>query len=1123
MTKRCAVAAALVIMTLLSLAPARAHAWSLDMPVLWRTDLSTLLESTAVAADINGDGLDEIVAVGREEMYVLDGTGTILWQWRTKGRFMTYPAVFQSPDKGALLYAADNQGQFTCLDGTGNVVWQAQLKGPSVWSGPVIAPLEPNGRPVAVQTDGTGRVWAFDYADGNVLWEAQVSGAPVTPAVGDIDGDGNKEIVVVTDKGELSALRADGTLCWKYETKEEQPLWVVSSPVVFLAANGDARIVTACSGDRLGCLDGHGHLLWTRPVRGGVDSSISVCDFNGDGRADIFLATQLGVIYRYTEDGDLLWNIDMQGRSLAPGALIDINNDGKLEYVLCTQNGRLMVLDQAGQFLHEQQFPHRTISVTPAFGHFIKDSTTLQAAITGGESGLLLCLDTPAYRDTRADWPAYRRDTCNTGCWAADKKAAKASMTPGKLNADSLFAGDDVEFAVQLDRPEAEAMRAEAACIGPDGARRSSISRIVGTRGELQLPVDLSLTGIYRFTWHLATSDGTELCSGSRDVELSAFDNEMKLAAKAVANLESAAKTTEQPLPRTAAALRKPLEALRASIAGLEAQRNALIKADAEARGALSGGMANLVADARRADRIARLFPAPLVLPEGTGLLAFQGTTWESRAVPTQLPTNATADLRVRRRVVPGEHDALPVMLFNITDTDLTVQVTQEPGSDPQLRADLMHSVPVPTSLDETSWDPLPPLEDNRTVTIPPLQSQELWLDVDASQATAGKHSLSWTLCGEESAEVAAKIEAEYTVVPFEMASSGAFRLCMWASAKDGDWEDLLAHGNNVFIAPLPEPRRDASGSLAECDFSKLDTVLDRFKERDVMMLLAGVPALSDVVGTNAYGTDLKLYLNQLIGHMAEKGLDTAHFALYPFDEPGGQGWNTVNAYVAFGKAVRTANLSVLVYMDGGCELPMAQAMQPVTDIWTPSIYQLPEKSAVMDIMREPGKALWSYNCGYGFARPVGANIKNINIAGEFRNAALFALSYGATGIGFWSYNIGDDPWKKTDLEYPVVYPGTGKPVASRRWKAVRESIEDARIFMALKERAAKTQNAALRGMVSKLAEETIPALMAQSCEEMRLGLARYVLDATNNDAAVESLRGMLMDCAELAAATPNP
>lgn len=1105
----------------------RADAWTLDMPVLWQTDLATLLESTAVASDVNNDGLDEIIAAGREELYVLDGTGVLLWHWRTKGRFMTIPAVFHAPGQRTLIYAADNLGVFTCLDGAGTVVWQAALKGPSVWSGPVISTLEPNGRPVAIQTDGTGLVWAFDYADGRPLWHAQVSGASVTPAAADIDGDGKKEVVVVTAQGELSAIRSDGTVLWKFETSEQRPLWAVSSPVVFQTAQGEARIVSACTENRLGCLDGHGVLLWTRPVRGGVDSSISVCDFDGDGKADIFFATELGVIYRYSEDGGLLWEIDMQGRSLAPGALLDINNDGRLEYVLCTQNGRLMVLGQDGQFLFERQFPHRTIGVTPAFGRFTKESKTLQIAVTGGESGLLLCLDTPALRNTRAEWPSNRLDTCNTGFWTATAAEEEhPAMSPENLDGESLFIGDEIRFTVQLPQPADETMRAEAACIDPEGVRRSSVSRIVGKRGELHLPVDLTLSGAYQFVWSLAQADGTELCTGSRIVRRRQLENEMNLARAAVAELENAIKSTSQILPHAAEALGKELEELQGNVANAESLREGMKSEDAPARTVLANVVSGLVSEARRARRIASLFTNPAEIAPGTQLLAFQGSTWENRSVPDQLPSAPASTLKIARRLVLGEHDAIPVLLFNIAGDDVSAMVKPEQNADPSLHVDLLHSVPVPTSLGETSWDPLPPLDDTQTFSISPLQSQELWIDVDASQAAPGKHTLAFSLQVVDDPDAPAgatapagpRIEIEYTVLPFPMAAPGAFRLCAWANIQDNDWEDLLSHGNNVFITPLPEVRRDTEGKLGPLDFARIDDVIEKVKGHDVMILLTGIPKLSDAVGSEAYVAELKTYLGEIVRHMADKGIDTAHFALYPIDEPGGSGWNAVNSYVAFGKAVREANPAVLMYEDGGCELPMGQAMAPVTDIWTPSIYQLPEKCEVMDIMRTPGKVLWSYNCGYGFSRPAGANLKNINVVAEFRNAALFALNYGATGIGFWSYNIGDNLWNRTELEYPLVYPSSGSPVASRRWKAVREGIEDTRIFIALKERAAKTGNTLLRDRVRKLAEETVPALMNQSYEEMRLGLARYVLDATNNDLAVDSLRTELMDCAAMAA-----
>ncbi|MCP5064915.1 MAG: DUF4091 domain-containing protein [Ignavibacteriae bacterium] len=104
-----------------------------------------------------------------------------------------------------------------------------------------------------------------------------------------------------------------------------------------------------------------------------------------------------------------------------------------------------------------------------------------------------------------------------------------------------------------------------------------------------------------------------------------------------------------------------------------------------------------------------------------------------------------------------------------------------------------------------------------------------------------------------------------------------------------------------------------------------------------------------------------------------------------------------------------------------------------------------------MDVMRNHGALLWSYNCTYTSARPVGANIKNINLFYEYRTAALFALKIGSTGIGYWAYKAGsENQWSRNKLEYSLVYPGRTKNVTSRRWEAVREGIEDYRILSAL-------------------------------------------------------------------------
>ena len=111
----------------------------------------------------------------------------------------------------------------------------------------------------------------------------------------------------------------------------------------------------------------------------------------------------------------------------------------------------------------------------------------------------------------------------------------------------------------------------------------------------------------------------------------------------------------------------------------------------------------------------------------------------------------------------------------------------------------------------------------------------------------------------------------------------------------------------------------------------------------------------------------------------------------------------------------------------------------------------LPEQSPEMKLIRGTHKEIWSYECGYGYTCAMRANLKDTNIVGEYRTAALTAMRWGVTGIGFWCYNIGPDAWQRTSNDYPLVYPGKTQPVTSRRWEAVRESVEDFRILAALR------------------------------------------------------------------------
>ena len=1121
---------------------------SLDLPLLWTINTNTFLESSPTLADLNGDGTQEIVVAGREELIALDSAGKELWRWKAKGRFMTYPSVLTRAGAPALIYAGDFAGNFYCIDGTGKPVWEAKLDAPTDWSASVVADLAGLGKPCVVQTDVKGGVGAYDALTGKVIWKATVKGQPVSPAIGDVDGDGKREIVVATGKGNLALLGFDGTLRWEIPIGGTSPSWSTSAPIIFATASGVPRIAAATSGGDVLCLDAKGNILWRYAIKTPIASGLSAASTK-DGVTGLYVATQGGQVYQFSETGEIRWNIDIQNRCLAAGALADIQGDGVLEYVLASQTGHFMVLDPAGKTLFEHQFDTRTINVTPACGIL---GGEMKIVVNGGEAGKVFCFGTSVKSDAmNAPWAQYRGDETKSGAFLA--KSQTAQMKPVDLSAETLLAGEPICFDIFNPTPEAGQLKATAMRTGPAGETQIVTTRMVGKYTRLEMPFTLSQSGPVTFSWTLQKEDGSSVYHEKKEFGLiKLMANEMRLADNAVETLCTTADDIAKTLSGTATALRRDACLLKAEKEAMNALRERLVR-QAVARGQSpdmfklsqddGATLAKLVAHAKRAIRISEIVRKAATFGPNTSLVAFEGTLWDNRKVEQQLPDRVDSALRIARRTVPGEHEPVAIGLLNITDRELLVRIPEEAlpagaaaanvAPAPALR--LLRSVGVSTSLGDTSWDPMPEIDSSRTIAIPSFGMRELWIDADLTGIKPGTSVVKLWLQALNGAGVLdgpsnpqavvapeTVVEIAYNILPFEMASSSTCRLCCWASYTSANIKDLLAHGNNVFVCPIGEPQYDAQGAITGFNYEKQDKMLDDLKGHEVIALLNGIPGLKADKQTPQYAADMKRFIEDQVRHVTEKGFDKNHFAFYPVDEPGGGGWGPVNQVIEFGKVVKAVDPQLTVYIDGGGEKPMFEAMKPYVSIWTPGISQLPEKSAEMEIMRSVGQ-LWSYDCGYNYARPVGANLKNINIVAEYRLAAPFVFRYGATGLGFWSYNLGDDLWSRTELEYPLVYSSaTGAaPVSSRRWEGVREGVEDYRILTALRN-ALNAQDKPIceeaKARIKHLLESSIPNHFDQSYEEMRIGLSSTAIDATNNDRKVNALRDEMLDCVELLA-----
>ena len=1125
------------ILCLIAIAPASQA--EPQFQLRWTASLDTLLESSPTLADLNNDGLDEILVAGREELIALDGNGKELWRWRTPGRFMTYPAVLKREgDLPPLVYVADTAGAFSCIDGNGKLEWQAKLKAGSSWSAATVYDLNNDGNPEVVQTDESGAVWAFDALTGKVVWQSAVKGIPVSPAISRRSAnDPTPIIVIATGTGMLTALDGNGAILWENQIGGASQSWATAAPVIFGNSKGDAQIITATSDGAIASLDVKGGMFWRRPMQGAIASTNSAGDIDLDGAPDIFCITQNGVIYRLSEDGEqLLWKIDMQGRSLAAGAILDVDGDGRMEYLLSTQSGRFMVFNDQGRptFLHT--FDNRTINVTPTFGKVAKSSPTLDMVITGGESGRVFCFSTEAPRKTIRQWWQYRGPSRSNSCWldlakTALPKAEKlgevnpplrtqetppAHITPVNLDGSHLMPGEPAVFRIESANPIDEPLEAMVLCECPGGVLRAALSPVVSQHTEISFAMDFPGSGQYHFEWMLRNRKGTILDAGNREIPIEPYENVDGFIRKCIDNVGQAIEYG--PLDR--ALNRELVELLARYDHFTQPQQETPIFPD-------PWTTTELLTRARQDARIAEAVRNTKWIGSSGSVLAFEDVTWESRNVSERVPRQAENPLNITRRVVPNEHEPVSLNMLNITGRELQVRaLVESPTPGPVVV--LHYSQSAPTGHGTMAWDPLPECDESSVLSIPSLSSRELWLDVQVGPAAPGEHHIKVRLLALNGAGVIESganphdvappetvVDIALNVLPFEMAPASAMRLCAWASLNPAAVADMLAHGNNVFCAPPPELRFDDQKRLSGCDYAKLDAVLTLLRGNDVVVLVQGLPALQAAHDTPEYKANLKRYLDDLVQHLADAGFDARHFALYPIDEPGGAGWNAVNQLVAFGKAVHEARPDVQVYMDGGGELPMFEAMASCIDIWCPAIVMLADDSPEMRVVRATNKPLWSYDCGYGYATATRASLKDTNVVADYRNAALFAVRHGGEGIGFWSYNIGTDPWGRVELDYPLVYPGRTKPVTSRRWEAVREGIEDARIAIALRERAASLSDEQAKAAIKDLLENALPAMLDPSFKEMKLGLGRHAIDLSNSDATVNAFRGKMLDCVE--------
>ena len=335
------------------------------------------IRSSAAIGDVDNDGNNDVVFGSYDgNLYILNSAGTQELSYPQNGYIVGSPALADLDNDGDLeivfttqrgvsygdLYAIHHDG--SNMDGFPTGI------GERIMVGAAIGDLEADGEKDIVVCTWDDKIYALDR-NGNIkpgfpFLSTNRFNSP--PTLIDIDNDGKLEIVVGNDSGLLHILHHDGNEMARFDTADD--------------------------------------------IRGGI----SVSDINNDGSYEILFTgyDDLLHILDPLEMQELQgWPVDLDANSLSEPITADLDNDGDLEIIGANKNGKIFVFHHDGtSYNHFPIILSGNIESTPAVGDMDNDGDyEIAIATTMG----LKVIDLKTELGPTISWKIHRGNTYRTG------------------------------------------------------------------------------------------------------------------------------------------------------------------------------------------------------------------------------------------------------------------------------------------------------------------------------------------------------------------------------------------------------------------------------------------------------------------------------------------------------------------------------------------------------------------------------------------------------------------------------------------------------------------------------------------------------------------------------------
>lgn len=984
-------------------------------------------------------------------------------------RFTETPAVAADLEgRGQLsVVAVDGWGSVYCFDDQGNRRWKFARNvqaGDLRW--PVLLQHGQRGESSILIPDSRGHLIALNR-QGQLQLEVSATHYRISvPAVGDVNGDGQPEILFGTEAGDVYCASDRGELLW---TRSLNACFGRTLPLLADAdGNGQYELYlsTAFNNPHPGLFAlaaATGNLLWQAPAVMQSYRSTVVCDLDGDGHNEILFGDKNTSLYCVDANGKRRWTTQLQGRGIfsAPAAA-DLQGTGSGTLFITVRdagsNGKsLYSLDAQGHVLDEVELPGGG-GCSPLLCRFHGQPDLSLLVVSG--SGRLRCYR-PEQKNGAAKilWAGIRNDPANAGLV---KATCSTTATPSRSAPETfqrhpqqMVHGGFIPISLPPSVPEAQTISIRT--VRPDRSVRLELRQLGQAIANSEIGFAVDQPGDYGVTvrWHAANSDRV-----LREEQFRyRLDRELRADQQQLASLRQSLRTLTQRSPhRSALAMRLETDAA----AALERARLTRTAADFDC----------WQKQQHQATALAQAAADPAI--EGVLLVRQLDNPWASSIGANGLGEQSHAASPIQVQMLGNEYESAAITLTSLRPVPATFHLAcsafagpsrqVEPGQVLELR-DVLSVAPYGT--DEPVQDALPRLGEGQTVRLEPGETKEVWLTFHSRALEPGSWQATLKIGDIASPDLPVSVPIRVEVDRVRLPDQRAYHECNWLyldsirddAVREATARDALEHGMNVFVLPGVSLAVDAQGQPGEGSCAAHDQLV-RYLNGRAFLLISGPVSVQWPAGTHpdtaAQARAFALALRWYADHMQSLGCAFKDFAIYIQDEPGLMGRDAnFEAFVARVKEFKAAEPRLQLYANpaGGARAELLQPLQDLIDVWAPDLHLVREQPDELKRIFQHGKYYWHYEAP--------ADQRDLDPLGFYRVKPWVAYQMGMTGGGYWVYSSAaywfPDP--NAGVEYGAIYPTEHGPVTTKRWEASRDGIEDFELLWLLKQTAARSSS----------------------------------------------------------------